>query len=339
MLLTADAANKSNAFQECFYCSAKQQAVAEGSKASSYAEKAEELLLPLLPPNYPLLTESRWLRGRFGAYDFSLPVEVANELRWVHVEVDGEQHFHKPRQGELLGQQLEVDRRKDAETMKQGRMLVRLHYADKDIWKGVLAGALKLAAFPRQQRFLFYSPSYTRPPLELQTKVEFVKVRGRKARHCTHIVHFLVVEASGVVDPPVAHQPHVAIDSHAHADLAAVAVVVVLGFAAGGEQVVSLAVDGGQRHGALVHCELIYKHPLQPVAARTAVLMAEAPPHALLCRCEHWLGWYGAAHEAAVHLLHPTQQVSWGDVGQGAQCLERRVEPARLQQWQRIVLG
>lgn len=174
MLLTADAANKSNAFQECFYCSAKQQAAAEGGKASSYAEKAEALLQPLLPTRYPLLTESRWLRGTFGAYDFSLPVEAPEGLRWMHVEVDGEQHFDKPRQGESLGQQLEVDRRKDAETMKQDRMLVRLHYADKDIWKGVLAGALQLAAFPQQQRFLFYSPSYTRPPLELKTRVEFV---------------------------------------------------------------------------------------------------------------------------------------------------------------------
>lgn len=157
---------------------------------------------------------------------------------------------------------------------------------------------------------------------------------------CTHIEYLVVIEACGVVDPPVAHQPHVAVDSQAQAELAAIAKVEVLGFAAGGKQVVALAVDGGRGLGGLIHSELVYKHPLPPVVGQlAAVLTAEAQPHPLLCRCELWLGLDWAAHEAAVNFLHPSQQVLGGNVGQGAQCLEHRVEPARLQQWQRIVLG
>lgn len=177
MFLTADAANKSSAFQECVYCSSDQQAAARVDEASSYAHKAEGLLRTLLPPNYPLVTESRWLRRKCGAYDFSLPVVVESGLRWLHVEIDGEQHFDKPRQGEPAGQQKAVDQEKDKQTMAQDRMLVRLHYVDKGIWAEVLTGALKLAYFPQRQRFVFYSPSYTRPPLCLVTKVEHVQVR------------------------------------------------------------------------------------------------------------------------------------------------------------------
>lgn len=108
--ITADAANKSGALRDCIYCSAAKEAAKEDGKPSSYARAAEPLLRILLPPSYPLAMECKWLRGKYGAMDFSLPVVTTWGLRWLDVEVDGETHFNKPRQGQQYGDQKAVDR-------------------------------------------------------------------------------------------------------------------------------------------------------------------------------------------------------------------------------------
>lgn len=41
-------------------------------------------------------------------------------------------------------------------------MLVRLHYADEEVWGKALQASLKLAQWPRQQRFILYTPSYSK---------------------------------------------------------------------------------------------------------------------------------------------------------------------------------
>ena len=98
--------------------------------------------------------------------------------------------------------------------------------------------------------------------------------------------------------------------------------------------------DGIFRPGLLIQRGLACEHPLVPVAGQVAtVLMAELHPLPLGWRLECHLGGDGATHEVRVHRLDPSRQVLGVNVGQGAQCLEDRVEPACLQRWQRIVLG
>ena len=53
-----------------------------------------------------IATESKVLKGRRGPFDFRCPLLT----QWVHAEVDGETHFTKPRQGETVEAQREVDR-------------------------------------------------------------------------------------------------------------------------------------------------------------------------------------------------------------------------------------
>ena len=176
VLLTADAANKRDAFQHCIYCSPRPQA-AEGdgnaSKGSSYAREAEPLIraAAFLPPCISFIaTESIFLKKTKSAFDFSIPVQTPWGLRWVHVEVDGEQHFSKPRQGRTVGEQMAVDRKKDDEALELGLMLVRLRYADQDSWQKVLDLAVSYARRQHVHRFIIYTESYKQ--LGLQTKVE-----------------------------------------------------------------------------------------------------------------------------------------------------------------------
>lgn len=145
-------------------------------------------------------------------------------------------------------------------------------------------------------------------------------MRRNGEAQCTHIVDLLALEASGVVDPPVAHQPHVRVDSHTQAELAIAAVVEVLEARAGGRQLVAPAVDGALGQGLLIHCELIYKHPLVPVARQVAaVLMAERKPLLLGCRCKLRLGgcvvgWVNFSQQRRAkgfHLLTGSSGIHW----------------------------
>ena len=173
VLLTADAANKRDSFQHCIYCSDKPETEQQDSKASRYARAAEPLMRSLADyPNSPafIATESKVLKGRHGAFDFSCPLLTQWGLRWVHAEVDGETHFTKPRQGETVGAQREVDRNKDSAAWEGKHMLVRLHHADQGEWGEVLCRAVSLAKRQRPHRFILYTHSYGQ--LDLKNKVQ-----------------------------------------------------------------------------------------------------------------------------------------------------------------------
>lgn len=132
-------------------------------KDSSHARAAEPAIqaVAFLPPLLPfLVTESNWLRGKWGAFDFSFPVQTRWGLRWVHVDVDGEIHDIKPRPGEHIGKQQDRDRRKGSEALKQGRMLVRLHYRDGGDWGPALDMAASYAQQEQPVTFVIYTHSY-----------------------------------------------------------------------------------------------------------------------------------------------------------------------------------
>lgn len=169
MLLTADAANKRGSWQHCMYCNPGPEGGEESSTASSFARRAERLLRDFTP--FPFLgTESKVLRGKFGAFDFSLALQAPAGLRWLHAEVDGQTHFSKPRKGESVGAQKDVDRRKDRAAWQQGRLLVRLHYLDQGVWGQALRQAVHYAMQPGTTRFIIYTRSYAQ--LGLESRVE-----------------------------------------------------------------------------------------------------------------------------------------------------------------------
>lgn len=169
MLLTADAANKRDSWQRCIYCDRATEGEEESSKASSFARAAEKLLRGFTP--FPFLgTESKVLRGKFGAFDFSLALHTPAGLRWLHAEVDGQTHFSKPRKGETVGAQKDVDRRKDEAAWEQGQLLVRLHYLDQGVWDQALRQAVHHAMQPGTARFIIYTRSYWQ--LGLQNRVQ-----------------------------------------------------------------------------------------------------------------------------------------------------------------------
>lgn len=177
VLISAEAANGSGAFVHCFYCGEAAGAAGEGERASSYARAAERLIrsFAFYPPCPSfVLTESKVLGSRRGAFDFSIPLLTPWGLRWVHEEVDGETRFNKPRQGESLGAQQDKDRRKDSAAWEQQLMLVRLQFADmgtRGLWGAALQQATGLAREQQcQHRFIICTPSYKL--LGLRTKIE-----------------------------------------------------------------------------------------------------------------------------------------------------------------------
>ena len=165
MLLTADAANKRDSWQYCIYCNPAPEGEEGSSKTSSYARAAEKVLRDFTP--FPFLaTESKVLRGKFGAFDFSLALQTPAGLRWLHAEVDGHTHFSTPRKGESVGAQKDVDRRKDMAAWEQGRLLVRLHYLDQGVWPQALRQTVHYAMQPSTDRFIIYTRSYSQLGLE-----------------------------------------------------------------------------------------------------------------------------------------------------------------------------
>ena len=112
--ITAEAANQRETWQWCVYHSSSVECPGELPTPSSYAVVAERLLRATIRENY-LVTEWRVVRGWPGGVDFSMPVRaVGGELRWVHVEVDGETHTTKGWEASTAQQQQARDREKDA---------------------------------------------------------------------------------------------------------------------------------------------------------------------------------------------------------------------------------
>lgn len=176
MLLTPDAANKRDSWQECPYHSAIARAAGGSGKASSYALAALPLLqqLSFLPPCLPFVAnESKVLGGTYGAIDFSVPLATPWGVRWLHVEVDGETHFSKPRKGSTVEQQRDADSRKDEKAWQQELMLVRLHYLDQRWWGSRLQLASRLARRRARMRFILYTRSYRQ--LGLHCKIQTIQ--------------------------------------------------------------------------------------------------------------------------------------------------------------------
>lgn len=164
--ITAEAANQRETWQWCVYHSSSVECPGELPTPSSYAVVAERLLRATIRENY-LVTQWRVVRGWPGGVDFSMPVRaVGGELRWVHVEVDGETHTTKGWEASTAQQQQARDREKDALAWEQGLMLVRLHHRDLLAWSRFLRAAAFLAARPCRGRFIFYTPAYAQLQLE-----------------------------------------------------------------------------------------------------------------------------------------------------------------------------
>ncbi len=156
-------------WQWCIYHSNSMEQPEGLPTPSSYAVLAETLLRLTTRDNY-LATEWRVVREWPGGFDFSMPVRVGGELRWLHVEVDGETHSKKGWQGRSAEQQQARDREKDTIAWEQGLMLLRLHHRDFLAWPRLVRKAAILAGRPRQGRFIIYSDAYKE--LGLKTKSE-----------------------------------------------------------------------------------------------------------------------------------------------------------------------
>lgn len=158
--LTAEAANKHEGWQWCVYHSSQQELPLTAPRPSAYAVLAEALVHAFASEPW-VATEWRALRQHHGGFDFSMPVLAANgQRRWVHVDVDGETHTSRARQGSSLGQQQARDRRKDEAAWGAHLMLVRLHHADIPLWGRLLRLAACYARHERRQRFILYTKSY-----------------------------------------------------------------------------------------------------------------------------------------------------------------------------------
>lgn len=183
--ITVEAANKSSAWHFCkFHCSVDEPPCSEEGRpakrrrvASSHEKEAEQLVRDILNPDF-LVTECRAIPGpkKFGGMDISVPVQVGSQLRWLHVEVDGEQHgkhnqLHSQEQGQQHTQQLGWgnvsaaeqqlrDRKRDDAALEHGLMMVRLHFDDMPWWGARLTGAHKLACQDSRWRFVLYTKSH-----------------------------------------------------------------------------------------------------------------------------------------------------------------------------------
>lgn len=135
-------------------------------RPSAYASIAEPLVRAFASQPW-LVTEWRVLRMHYGGFDFSMPVLAANgEQRWVHVDVDGETHASRARQGSSVGEQQSRDREKDEAAWRAGLMLVRLHHNDLPLWQRLLKLAAWHARQPQRRRFILYTKSYREQKLE-----------------------------------------------------------------------------------------------------------------------------------------------------------------------------
>lgn len=160
----ANSGRKKTPFTVCIFCDSEQSLPAGVQPASDHARTAEALLRMQHGVEL-LITEAKVLNGRHGPFDFSVLLccpHSSAERRRLEVEVDGQQHFVSGMHGITPHNQRAVDERKDSAAWQQGRMLLRLHHADKRFWAQKIEQAVRRATFPARNRFLFYTPSYGR---------------------------------------------------------------------------------------------------------------------------------------------------------------------------------
>lgn len=164
VLISAQAANRSNKFSRCKYCSKRRR---------GGASRPERQALPLITrlaaqQNWPVITESKVLRGKYGAIDFGIPVALPSPARFrvVWVEVDGKQHRVESCRGISPEEQAARDRRKDRAAAAAGEVLVRLFCSDgKEQWELTLGQAITAAQQQPGSGCVLYTPSYQLPTL------------------------------------------------------------------------------------------------------------------------------------------------------------------------------
>jgi hypothetical protein len=132
--------NRSNRSLACGLChgAGGRGAVKE---ASTHAKTADVLVRRIFRGS-TFITEARWLKG----FNSGMDITIEGKTTWgepftLDVEIDGEQHFHKPFKNEPVYLQREVDKRKDRLAVAAGRRLLRLHYNDKRRWAKAIADA------------------------------------------------------------------------------------------------------------------------------------------------------------------------------------------------------
>lgn len=168
VLISAQAANRSSKFRICKYCTKRRR-----RQKQSGASRPERQALPLITRlaaehKQIVITESKVLRGKYGAIDFGIPITIAatGTCKVVWVEVDGKQHREESCRGISPEEQTDRDRRKDRAAAVAGEVLVRLYCNDgKQQWKLTLGEAIAAAQQQPSSGCVIYTPSYQIPTL------------------------------------------------------------------------------------------------------------------------------------------------------------------------------
>lgn len=162
MLITAEGANRSEAWLKCKY----HPEPGRPAKASSW-EQLGYNEVQRVALHGVVATESKVLPYPFGGTDLLFPVHRSSgPIYWVAVEVDGETHFGvKPwnaqraqQRQQQEQQQRQRDAAKDAAAWEQRQSVVRLHHSDTAEWRYALEMARWLAC--QECLFTLYTPSY-----------------------------------------------------------------------------------------------------------------------------------------------------------------------------------
>lgn len=183
MLLTAEGANVSMAWLQCRY-----HPESGSSVAASMLEQTAEPLVRRAAGTALWATESRLLKGKHGASDFVLdlrpgPAKQPEARHLAAIEVDGTQHFERPRSDRSQLERRRIDREKDEAAWQQRRPVVRLHHADIHQWTGVLAAAKHYGKQQGLLTFILYTESYNLPSQGLwadgtETEIKWHEVGG-----------------------------------------------------------------------------------------------------------------------------------------------------------------
>jgi len=120
---------------------------------------ADIIIRRVAPVGSLIITQARTIRGFPGGVDFTVQLPGPRRLQ-IDVEVDGEQHFTKDFHDKRVEAQVEIDRRKDATSLEQGRRRVRLHHNDPFGWAPRLYGAIILAMRYPGAAYNLYTHSY-----------------------------------------------------------------------------------------------------------------------------------------------------------------------------------
>lgn len=183
MLQSAEGANRSDAWRLCKHCPE-----AGNKAAASSLEQIAWVMVKKEAGSNLWATESKLLGGKHGASDFILdllggPARQPSARRWAVVEVDGSQHFDKPRKDTSRAERRRIDREKDEAAWQQRRPVLRLHYADMQSWPDLFAAARHYGRQSQLVNFALYTDSYHQTSLGLWkdgsvTELDWWKVGG-----------------------------------------------------------------------------------------------------------------------------------------------------------------